>query len=477
MRPNMQLPERAPWQQNLHAFFQRPAVEITVGGLILLSVLLTLIELAIDPTSDYLPLLVHLNDAITWLFVVELTLRFIGFPKKRRFFRAYWIDILAVLPVLRMFRIFRAFRFLRLLRLLRLVGLFRRYATAFPYIFRRGALEYVIILGLIFLTILFGSSALLTFETSAGGRFNTFGDAFWFSIYSLFAGEPIPGPPQSVGGRIVAVVIMFMGLTTFAMLTGTVSAFMVERLRTEGQVVEWDEFQNHTIICGWNRRAEIIVREYQAAKKSMDQPLIVICESDGEPLFQDESIRSRVRFIFDDFTKVNVLEKAGVYRAQTCIILSDLGSNRTAQDADARTILAALTVERLNPDIYTCAELNNREYGAHLEMGHVNDYVVSGEHSGFLLAQAALNRGLTEIVTELLTYERGNQFYRLEISAEWEGKTFFDLFVYMKQTHDAILVAVQDQQGSLRVNPGDYTFQAHDNIIVIASQEIVFPTV
>lgn len=465
--------QRPDWQNQLHAFFQRPSVEIVIGGIILFSVLFTLIELSMSEDSPYFPMFLQMSDAITWLFVVELTLRFIGDPKKRRFFRTYWIDILAILPVLRIFRVFRALRFLRLLRLLRLFGLFTRYVTAFPYIFKRGALEYIIVLGLIVFTIIFGSSAIYTFENHINSSIKSYSEAFWFSIYSLFAGEPIPTTPQTLGGRIVSVMIMFMGLTIFAMLTGTVSAFMVERLRTEGQVVEFDEFKDHVVICGWNRKAEIIVREYQVARKTETQPLIVITQVREEPTFSDESLRARVRFIFDDFTKVAVLEKAEIHRAKTCIILSDTSHERSAQDADARTILAALTVERLNPQIYTCAELNNREYGSHLEMGHVNDYVVSGEHSGFLLAQAALNQGLTEIVTELLTYERGNQFYRFQLTPQWVNQTFLDLFITLKKNHNAVLIAIQDEEGILQVNPSNYVFKGGENLIAIAQHEIV----
>ena len=77
-----------------------------------------------------------------------------------------------------------------------------------------------------------------------------------------------------------------------------------------------------------------------------------------EPEFTDPALRQRVHFPNDDFTKVATLEKAGIHRANTCIILSDMSQGRSVQDADARTILAALTVEKLNLDIYTCAEIS-----------------------------------------------------------------------------------------------------------------------
>lgn len=448
--------------------FRIPYVEFAIGGLIIVSIALTLLEVSLPTNSDLLPALEAINLGVTWVFVVELTLRFIATTPKRRFFRQYWIDIIAVLPILRAFRVFRALRLLRLLRMLRLIGLFTRYAHYLPYVLRRGALEYIIVGGLILLTLVFGTAAILAFEKDTNPELATFGDTFWFSIYALFAGEP-PDEPHSFGGHVVAIFVMFMGLSVFAMFTGTVSALLVERLRKEGSVVEWEDFENHIIICGWNRRAEIIVREYQAAHRMEEAPpIVVVAELDKDPDFLDPQLRHLVRFLKDDFTKISVLEKAGVHRAATCIILADTSHGRSEQDADARTILAALTIEKINHRIYTCAELHNREYGSHLDMGKVNDYVVSGEHSGFLLAHAALNQGLMEVFTELLTYERGNQFYRIPVRPEWVGMSFLELFVHLKRQHRAILVAVQTEDGQCIVNPDDHTFRGGESVILIA---------
>ncbi len=65
------------------------------------------------------------------------------------------------------------------------------------------------------MTVLFGTGAMILFE--GGGASNSeqsfdLQSSFWFSVYSLFAGEPIPGPPKTIGGKIVAVFVMFMGV-------------------------------------------------------------------------------------------------------------------------------------------------------------------------------------------------------------------------------------------------------------------------
>jgi voltage-gated potassium channel len=236
--------------------------------------------------------------------------------------------------------------------------------------------------------------------------------------------------------------------------------------------VNWDTLEDHVIICGWNSKAEIIVAEFRASTASSGRAIAVITKFEGEPPTLPPDIRKTVHFLNDDFTRIAALEQAGVHRAKTCIIIADTTGGRSEQDADARTILAALTVEKLNPAVYTCAELMNRSYASHLKMGHVNDFVVSGEFGAYMLAQAAMNRGLMGVFSELLTYQRGNEFYRTSLPAAWFGKTFNELFVQLKQTHNAILVAVHLASGEMVVNPVDHTFSPGDEIVVIAEQEI-----
>lgn len=476
-----------PWQARLADFFRNVWVEVSVGALVLVSVGLTLVEFALFETARQpqslgtLRALGLVNDLITGVFVLELSLRYVAAPSKRQFFRVFWLDIIAVLPLFRIFRAGRAIRLLRLFRLLRTFGVVSRLTSHFPYVLRRGAFEYTVVCGLLVLTVVFASGGILYFEGRSavddagqvvgdGVRFGL-EDSFWFSVYSLFAGEPIPESPQTLGGKLIAVFVMFMGVTIFAMFTGTVSAFMVERLQSEGGKVDWATLQDHVIICGWNNQTEIIIRELRASPGRERTPIVVITGGTRDQLLLPADLDANVFFYFDDFTRISVLEKVGIHRAATCIILADTQGGRSDQDADARTILAALTVEKLNPDVYTCAELLNRSYGAHLQMGRVNDYVVSGEHGAFLLAQAAMNRGLMDVFSELLTYQKGNEFYRLKLPDRLVGRSFLELFVDLKRQHNAVLVSVHTAAGQMFLNPPDYTFCAGDEIVVIAEEE------
>ncbi|MCH2178330.1 MAG: ion transporter [Mariniblastus sp.] len=487
----------------MQRFFFNPWVEILVGVLVLLSVTLTLLELwlesklngaqttiqsAFGQLSDLdLNRLMWCNGAITLIFTIELTTRFIAANSKTGFFREFWIDILATIPLFGLYPGFRALRLLRLFRLVRLMGVMTRLSAHFPYVIRHGFIEFVRICGLLFVAVLFGTIAIMyveqhpavvatpqtqmapadTVSSSAEPEFDM-DDSFWFSLYTLFAGEPIPSTPKTLLGKVVTVFLMFMGLTIFAIFAGTVSAFMVDRLRVEGRVVQWDELRDHIIICGWTPKTDIIIREYRHSKATKSIPIVIITEVEAEK-YQTQSRKiPNIFFVKDDFTKVTALKKAGIERARTCLVLADTTGGRSEQDADARTILAALTVEKINQDVYTCAELLNRSYATHLELGKVNEYVISGEHGAYMIAQAGMHRGLIDVLGELLSYERGNEFFRSAIPESWVGLQFDKKLSELKQNQNAILVAVHTAQGEGHVNPENYEFQPGDEVVAIS---------
>ena len=507
------------WRRRLRKFFARPLVEILIGVLILISVSLTLLEFWFEyrlrpgsasggfldaifqpVTAAKLVSLELIGDAITAIFVVELFFRYLAFGNWRRFLAEHWLDVLATIPLFRVFRTARALRLLRLFRLFRLMGVLSRLSIHYPYILRRGALDFLVICGLLAISIAFGTIAIMRAERSApvagplnqvapnelvnsgapansdvppgavdDGQFS-FENSFWFSVYTLFAGEPIPATPKSVWGRIVTVILMFMGMTIFAIFAGTVSAFMVDRLRVEGKVVNLNELDDHVVICGWTAKTEIIINEYRATKDTKSIPIVIITELESDQLDEKVERLPNVWMLHDDFTKLTALKRAGIERAKTCLVLSDTSGGRSEQDADARTILASLTAEKINPDVYTCAELFNREYASHLDIGNVNDYVVSGEYGAHMLAQASKSRGLMEVLGELLTSKRGNEFQRQPIPENWVGTTFNEQYSKAKLEKDVVLLAVHPTSETNVppvVNPVNHTFAKGDEVVVI----------
>lgn len=448
--------------------------ETVLGGFILASVSLTVIEIATPARRAWAVWTVQLLSAV---FAIELLVRWRVSPSTRRFFREYWVDCLSVLPLVAVVvptppTWLGALALLRIVRLFRLLKIARHLVLLFPRVIRQGAREMFFASGFVLLAVVLASSALVTFERASNPSLDTFTKAFWFSVYSVVAAEPIPNPPTTFGGHVAALAVILTGLFAFATVVGTISALVSERMKSGDLLMDWEDLKDHVIVCGWSRKADIVVREYVAAFPDEDKPIVVVAEFEqGVPNISDENVRRRVQFLNEDFTKIEALEKAGVRRATRAILLSDTSRGRKERDADARTVLAALTIERLNPQVYTVAEIHRREHAHHLAMGKVNDYIVAGEHSAFLLAQSAITRGVMKVFSELLTHEHGNRFTRCHVPKRWKGKTFVELMTHMKNEHDALLVAVQRGEDTI-VNPKDYVFNGGEDVVLIAATEV-----
>jgi voltage-gated potassium channel len=464
----------------LERFINHKYTDITIAVLIMVSIFFLILETIMEkrgPLPHYNACVV-INDIITGIFIIELLIRFFTYRKKPRFFKSYWLDILAVIPIMRAFRIIR---FLRLLRIFRMGLLLNRRIFSVSRVFREGVKEYLIVFFVIIMVILTGAMGIRLLEGD-NPAFGTLLETLWWSTMSMISGEPINAMPGTFWGKFIALVLMLGGLTVFAVFTGVVSAVMVQKLRGGINVkeLELEELKNHIIICGWHRSAGLIIEEFQSDKEYRLTPIVLIAEFDSEPLLNYDIIdRNRIYFINDDYTKIDVLKRAGVEKAKIAFILPDKSIERSDQDRDARSVLAALIIEKLNKNIFTCVELLNRDNETHLHMAGVEEVIVSDEYSGNIMAAAARNYGIISVLNELFTSKYGNQFYKLEVSPSWVGKTVRELYIWLKSEYNAILLAVESKNSNQRamhqtcVNPDNKTtFKDGDRIIVISHEKI-----
>ncbi|MEO0869716.1 MAG: ion transporter, partial [Cyanobacteria bacterium J06642_11] len=341
------------FKERVDRLIHAPQTEIALVVLILLSVVLVVLEVVLETRSLSTRWVSHIQAGLTSLFVLELSLRYWVARKKRRFWRNYWLDILAVIPVIRAFRLLRLLRILRLLRAgILLNSSLGRLSSAIATSLGLQIGVFMII-GLIVLT---GGLATYLFEAPYNPRIETLRDSMWWSFLSLVAGEPIGGDPQTDIGRVIALMIMMGGLTTFAVFTGVVSAVMMRKLETfmDFKALEIDELRNHIVMCGWNRGGHLIVEELLADHNLHRCAVVIVTEDTDDPFQALKHLdQSQLYFYPEDYTKIDILETVGITHASRAILLADATHPRTDQDRDARTVLAALTIEKLNPSIYT----------------------------------------------------------------------------------------------------------------------------
>jgi len=188
----------------------------------------------------------------------------------------------------------------------------------------------------------------------------------------------------------------------------------------------------HVVICGWNPQGEAIANSLLASLYC--QGVVVVAISERRPLSNDD-----VEFVAGDPTQDEALRRAGIERAKSAIVLADY--RQDANDADARALLVALAVESLSPAVHTCVQLLNCENKQHFERAGVDEIICLDQIGGNLAAASAVYNGVSALVTELLTFNCGSEFYKIEgVSVDrLAGTTYVETARVLAGKHVALL--------------------------------------
>lgn len=237
--------------------------------------------------------------------------------------------------------------------------------------------------------------------------------------------------------QISIIVGMIASITVLVIVTAKITSVFVEFVRRGGIMAKKVNLSGHTIICGWNFQGELIVKELLSAKVRQQRGVVILTDSEERPL-KDE----RVEFIKGDPSQDEDLVRAGIMKADSVIVLTDL--TKGANEADAEALMVVLAVESLNREVHTCVQIVNSANRMHLERAHADEIICLDQVGGSLAVASALNHGVSRIVSELLNFNLGSEFYRYDwhISDKLLGKEFTEAVQVLAQRH-IILLAVE----------------------------------
>ena len=154
-------------------------------------------------------------------FAADLAIRLVLASDRRTYAIRHWYDVaLVALPLLRP---------LRLLRLLALVRVLDRSAAS-----NLAGRVLVYVGGSAALAVGLGALAALDAErTAEGANITSFGDALWWACTTVTTVGYGDRFPVTTEGRIVAVVLMLVGIGLVGSVTATVAAWILKRVAEE----------------------------------------------------------------------------------------------------------------------------------------------------------------------------------------------------------------------------------------------------
>jgi len=253
------------------------------------------------------------------------------------------------------------------------------------------------IISLLLFVLIFGSIGFYHFERGSEGV-----EGIWDAVYWVIVTITTVGygdfTPKTTGGRITFVLVALGGIGTIAYVIEQLVSFstksQLKKLFGSGA----EKMKKHTIIVGWNTKAEEAVKEL----KNENEEFLVV----GSELNQAELDAREIPHISGDPTKSETLNRCGIEAAKMMMI---------PLENDSETIMIALATRKLNPGIKIIATCETRE---HVEMmrGAGIDHIISyAELSGRLLAHAVTEPVVVNFIMDATTSVEGFDLKQIKV--------------------------------------------------------------
>lgn len=304
------------------------------------------------------------------------------------------------------------------------------------------------------------------FERDQGPPYDTFIDTLKGIIPVLIiSGMDVP-PPQSLGGLFCSYLLMVAGIVYIAVITAAITTEFVLNRLSRGLAMGKIELEGHILICGGVNRSREILTQLFAPDLYEQSPVVII-----DPHIEEAPLDHHLlKVIRGDPTDGAVLERANAKRAKTAIVLA----NREAADsnvADARSLLIALAIETLQPEIYSCVEVLNPENTIHFKRANVDEIISVSEISNRLVVDAALNHGVSRVIIDMLTFGEGEEVYRVPVPQAFVGRTFSELAAALARQREMVLIGVYSDGENVRSKRCRWRFKEEDAVFVLAEDQ------
>lgn len=305
-----------------------------------------------------------------------------------------------------------------------------------------GSNVSIIITGILLLVLL-GAFGVLFFEYSVNRGLSSLGSAVWWALVTMTTVGYGDRVPETAGGKVVAAIIMFGGISIISLFTATISTAFVTRKLREEKGLQRVTYTGHYILCGWNDNALRIINSISAMITEKDLKLVLINN------LQDEDINSvllrfnslSIKFIRGDHDKESVLERANTREAKSVLIIPDTDT-AGGMDPDEKSVLSTLSVKAIAPNVPVIAFVLNPDNRPHLKKANADEIITSDESIGFVLASHLLMPGIPQAVSLLTSSEMQPLLFRESIPDSLTGMGFHDVADHFRKSMKAITIGV-----------------------------------
>lgn len=207
------------------------AYDIFMSFLAILVLAILIHEFTSKPDEQDLKAFAIIDDIILIIFAIDYFTRLFLAKDKLKFFKSNIIELIAIIPfnaIFQAIRITRLIRLLRILKVLRLVSFLVILYKRVGIFLKTNNFHYV--LWITVSTVILGAVGIYFAENMS------FDNALWWAFVTTTTvgyGDISPATPE---GRVIAVILMIIGIGFLGMLTGTISTFFIRKKESKSKL-------------------------------------------------------------------------------------------------------------------------------------------------------------------------------------------------------------------------------------------------
>ncbi|MDF1877186.1 ion transporter [Sulfurimonas sp. SAG-AH-194-L11] len=365
------------------------------------------------------------------------------------------IDLLAILPF------FHELRLLRIFILFRVFKLFR-YAKSFQTLASVLAIKkFEFITLAIFSSIVVFISSVLIYVMEANNEaspINTLFDAIYWSIVTISTvgyGDVTPITPE---GRLVAMIVITIGIAVLAFTTSLVVSAFTEKLDEIKEVkiiTDVSKLYDFYLICGYEDVARELVKKLKKKQRNIvvldeDEKRVALAQSDG--------------VIALNYNPANVES----YKKLNIDIKKQVKSILCLREDDVENVYTALTVRSIDKDVFILSLLMNGLNRKKLKFAGVDNIVYPQELVGLITKELIGKPVAFEVIHQLRSEDTNVNIDEIAVTSRI-AQNFPHLGMLGNKNFRVIVLGIyKSSVDKFYFNPIDSTvLQSGDYILVV----------